>query len=132
MSILFLIDFRFCVSFPQAFIDKFIQSYYIHKAEQQRSLAHFSWCTTIERNNPGSQRKSCRQSKNVKGHTVHLTVFCHMIPDRTKSLLTEVREGVFMNEMDSFGTSEVTRVSTEIKYGVQVKTYRCKWVIIWR
>ena len=54
--------------------------------------------------------------------TTLFTVFRHMIPDYTKSLLTEVHKGVFMNEIDYFGTYEVNRVSIEIKYGVQVKT----------
>ena len=31
MPILIPIDSRFCVSFPQAFIGKFIRIYYIHK-----------------------------------------------------------------------------------------------------
>ena len=53
-----------------------------------------------------------------------------MIPDRTKSSLAEVHKGVFKNKIDSFGTSEVTQVSMEIKYGAQVKTYRGKWGII--
>ena len=45
-----------------------------------------------------------------------------MIPDPTRSSLMKVHEGVFLNEVDSFGTSEVTGVSMEIKNGVQVKT----------
>ena len=70
----------------------------------------------------------------MEGHTVHMLFFRHMILDHLKSLLTEVHKGEFMNEIDSFGTSEVTQVSMEIKHGIKVKTYRCtcKWGIIQR
>ena len=53
-----------------------------------------------------------------------MTVFVdHKSPDRTKIIASEVHEGLFMNKIDSFGTSEVTQVSMAIKYGVQVLTY---------
>ena len=94
----------------------------------------FSLCMTItnEQNNFGCQQKSWQKCKNVKGHTVLMTGFYHMIPDRTKSLLTKVHKGVFKNEIDSFSTSEVTQVSMAIKYGIQVISYKRKWGIILR
>ena len=82
-------------------------------------------------NNPSDQWKSWWKWKKMsKVKLFTWLFFSHMIADHTKLLVMKVHERVFMNEIDSC-TSDVTWVSMEIKYDVQVKTYRCKWGIIW-
>ena len=88
MSILFLIDSHLFVSFPQAFTGKFIRIYYIHKAVRQRILG--SCGAPPLQMNQITLAIGENHGKNVKGHTVQMTVFSHMIQDRTKLLLTKV------------------------------------------
>ena len=133
ISILFLIDSCFCISFLQAFISKFIWIYYIHKALRQRSISSLGALPLqMNKTTLAISEYHCKNTKMSKVTLFTWLIFSHMIPDQIKSSLIEVHEGFFMNEIDSFDTSEVTWVSMEMKYRVQVKTYRRKWGIIQR